>query len=58
MVEDRKSSLQRQVQVSKSKGFIKTGLAFLGANFRQAFQFYQDLGNFYFESAAKDKRAL
>ena len=58
MIEDQKQNLHRQVKVSSSAGSIKTGLAFLGKNFRQAFQFYQDLGNFYFESAAKDKRAL
>ena len=49
MVEDKKQQLGRTVKVSASKGFLKTGLAFLGANFRQAFEFYQNMGNHYFE---------
>ena len=46
------------MRVSESKGHINTGLKFLGKNFRQAFQFYQDLGNHYFENAKNDKRVL
>lgn len=58
MVEDQKAALKSKVKISSSSGFIKCGLAFLGKNFKQAFEFYQDLGNHYFESATKDKRAL
>ena len=36
----------------------KVGLAFLGRNFRQAFEFYQAMGDRYWELSKQDKRCL
>ena len=58
MIEDQKRQLKPKIKRSNTQAQHKVGLNFLGQNFRQAFDFYQNLADRYFELSKSDKRIL
>ena len=58
MIEDQKRELRPTMRRSNTQAEHKVGLAFLGRNFRQAFDFYQAMGDRYWELSKRDKRCL
>lgn len=58
MIEDKKRELKPTMVRSINKKDHKVGLAFLGRNYRQAYEFYQAMAKRYWTLAMTDKRSL
>lgn len=50
--------MRPQIRRSNTKAQHKVGLQFLGANFRQSFDFYQSMADRYWQMSMQDKRCL